>query len=105
MREDDVTGSLFDEDGEREFLAWCNAPATRGGAYGVTRFLESLHENRPDLRAAYPDLDDPASARGIPRLGAARTGRRRSRSPTQLLPDVVLPAAPERVRRPNGRSA
>ncbi len=97
VREDGVTGSLFDEEGEREFIAWSNEPAARGGAYGVTRFLENLHDKRPDLRAAYPDLEDPASAEGF--LGwVGAHGKAELPIADPLLPEIVLPAAPERER-------
>jgi glycosyltransferase involved in cell wall biosynthesis/SAM-dependent methyltransferase len=96
--EGEVSGSLFDESGEQEFLAWANEPAARGGAHGITRFLESLYEDRPDLRAAYPNLDDPFIAEGY--LGWARVhGKIEVPIADSLLPSATLPAAPERPRR------
>ena len=41
------------------FLAEWGAPAGRGAAHGINRYLETLWEGRPDLRTAFPDLDGP----------------------------------------------
>jgi glycosyltransferase involved in cell wall biosynthesis/SAM-dependent methyltransferase len=90
----EVSGSPFTQEGERELLEWCNAPAGRGGAHGVTRYLEVLYDRRPDLRAAYPDLEDAAIARGylgwVRAYGAAEVG----------IADVLLPAADDADERP-----
>jgi glycosyltransferase involved in cell wall biosynthesis len=92
LDEGEVTGSLFDERGEREFLDWCNRPGTRGAAHGVTHYLESLYERRADLRATYADLDDPWVARGF--LGwARRFGTTEVPIPEALLPPAELAEA------------
>jgi hypothetical protein len=64
--EDQVSGSLFTAEGEREYLDWCNRPAEHGGAsQGVTRFLEEIYGSRPDLQLVYRDIDSPADGRGF----------------------------------------
>jgi glycosyltransferase involved in cell wall biosynthesis/SAM-dependent methyltransferase len=87
LGEGEISGSLFEMHGEREFLDWSNAPSTRGGAHGVTRYLESLYDRRPDLRVTYPDLDDAAVAEGF--LGWAR----RFGVSEVPIPETLLPAA------------
>jgi glycosyltransferase involved in cell wall biosynthesis/SAM-dependent methyltransferase len=84
----EISGSLFEKHGEHEFLAWSNRPATRGGAHGVTHYLESLYDRRADLRATYPDLDDPAVA--VAFLGWARAFG----AEEVPIPDALLPPAP-----------
>jgi FkbM family methyltransferase len=49
--------SPFTEAGTAEFIAWCQGPAERGSAHGVTRAALALYDARPDLQAAFPDLD------------------------------------------------
>jgi glycosyltransferase involved in cell wall biosynthesis/SAM-dependent methyltransferase len=83
-----VSGSLFEKQGEQEFLAWSNGPATRGGTHGVTRYLEALYDRRADLQTTYPDLDDAAVARGF--LGWAR----RFGVTEVPIPEPLLPPAP-----------
>jgi glycosyltransferase involved in cell wall biosynthesis/SAM-dependent methyltransferase len=84
----DVTGSLFDAEGEREFLEWANLPAATGGRHGVTRYQAALYDLRPDLEAAYPDLADADTAAGfvgwVRVHGAAELG----------IPEALLPPAP-----------
>jgi glycosyltransferase involved in cell wall biosynthesis len=47
------------------FIAWVRAPAERGAGAGVNRYLLSAYRTRPDLQAAYPDLDGSDGARLI----------------------------------------
>lgn len=84
--DDDLTGSLFDADGEERYLAWCNRPAKdKGAANGVTRLLEWIHGNRADLLTTYPDLDDPDDAYGF--IGWAHVfGSHEVPIPERLLP-------------------
>ena len=49
--------SPFTEAGRAEFAAWCEGPADRGAAHGLTRAALAVHEARADLQAAFPDLD------------------------------------------------
>jgi glycosyltransferase involved in cell wall biosynthesis/SAM-dependent methyltransferase len=87
ISEDDVSGSLFTAEGEREFVSWANLPSARGGTHGVTRFLDTVYERRPDLQTAYPDLEDPAIAAGY--LGWARVNG----STEVPIHETFLPAA------------
>ena len=63
-------------------------PAATGGRHGVTRYQAALYELRPDLEAAYPDLDDAEVASGflgwVRVHGAAELG----------IPEALLPPAP-----------
>jgi glycosyltransferase involved in cell wall biosynthesis/SAM-dependent methyltransferase len=79
--------SLFNPEGERRFLAWCNEPAENGGAYGVTRYLEVLYEGRGDLQVVYGDLEDEGDALGF--LGWVHHYGRGEMS----LPDGLVPEA------------
>lgn len=89
---DDVTGSLFDAAGEQEFLDWCNAPAVKGAASGITRYLELLYGTRSDLQLIYRELDDPGTARGL--LEWARVfGSHEVPIPPQLLPTAAAASA------------
>ena len=54
---------IFTEQGSRAFLAYLNEPASVGGGAGITRYLAQLHESRPDLQQAFPDLDGPDGSR------------------------------------------
>ncbi len=44
-------------DGGRVLLEWLNSPAERGAQAGVTRYMYRLYRGRPDLCAAFNDLD------------------------------------------------
>ena len=46
----------FDPRGEQEFFAWLAEPAAVGGALGITRYMEVVYADRPDLQRAYPDI-------------------------------------------------
>jgi glycosyltransferase involved in cell wall biosynthesis len=84
--DDEVTGSLFTAEGEREYLDWCNQPAEHGGAsQGVTRFLEEVWGSRPDLQMIYRELDSPGGGRGF--IGWAHAhGSHEVPIPPSLLP-------------------
>jgi SAM-dependent methyltransferase/glycosyltransferase involved in cell wall biosynthesis len=98
--------SVFTVKGAREFTDWLNGPAAvkaaDGGAEasaperdgmaaraGVTRYLEALHELRPDLRQEFPDLEGPDAARLV--AWAEVYGR------TQIPPELLPGSAATRV--------
>lgn len=87
--------SPFDPDGEREWLAWWNAPAETGGEHGVSRFLSRLRDSRADLRDGFADLAGEDGARF--RHWAFAHGRTEIPIPAALLPlslDGTPPAGP-----------
>jgi glycosyltransferase involved in cell wall biosynthesis len=49
--------SPFTEAGVAEFIAWCQGPADRSSVHGMTRVALAVYDGRPDLQAAFPDLD------------------------------------------------
>jgi glycosyltransferase involved in cell wall biosynthesis len=49
--------SPFTEAGTREFVTWCQSPANRGAAHGLSRLALAVYDARDDLRLAFPDLD------------------------------------------------
>jgi hypothetical protein len=51
--------SPFTPKGTEEFLGWLREPAPVGAHAGLTRLCLSIHRVRPDLAAAWPDLDGP----------------------------------------------
>ena len=78
-------GDVFAADGTERFMAWLTAPAVRGGASGVNRYVfdRVLHE-RGDVVDAFPDLDD---ADGPSFVEWCRThGRGELQFPDALLP-------------------
>jgi glycosyltransferase involved in cell wall biosynthesis/SAM-dependent methyltransferase len=91
--DDEVKGSLFTAEGEREYFDWCNQPAEHGGAtQGVTRFLEEVWGSRPDLQMIYRELDSPGGGRGF--IGWAHAhGSHEVPIPPALLPpyDEAVP--------------
>ena len=69
-REAARAGALGDEDvfgeaGGAAFVAYLREPAVKGGALGVTRYLEALRNSRTDLRDAFPDLNGGDGARMV----------------------------------------
>lgn len=46
--------SMFDEDGEREWLQWLAGPAITDGPESLTRLLSRILEVRPDLQERFP---------------------------------------------------
>ncbi len=68
------------------FVAWIREPAEEGASAGVSRYLLAAHKTRPDLRAAFPDLDG--------RGGAGLIAWARGPGRYQLLPEF-LPAGPD----------
>ena len=54
--------SIFDEPGARKFRDYLTETVTGGGETSVTRYAATLWEERPDLRAAYPDISGSGAA-------------------------------------------
>lgn len=52
------------EPGSSAFAAWLSAPHPDPAYGGVSRFLAAVYDERPDLRAAYPDLRDAETRAG-----------------------------------------
>ncbi len=48
---------IFTDRGGRDFVAYLSAPASHGGDYGVTRYLEAVRASRSDLAGAFPDIN------------------------------------------------
>ena len=91
---DGFDASLFDTDGEAAFAEAAMAPARLGGEFGVTRYLSVLYTLRGDLQSVFPDLGDPADARGF--LDWAHVSGR-----TEVpIPERLLPPRPEVVSAP-----
>src|SRR6187200_1120323 len=68
-------------------IAELNAPAEAGAQAGVNRYLHDLWRRRPDLQAAYTDLD------GIGGEGLVRWAYTSGRYECTI-PDAVMPPAP-----------
>jgi glycosyltransferase involved in cell wall biosynthesis len=49
--------SPFSEAGTAEFIAWCQGPADRGVAHGLTWVALAVYDERSDLQTAFPDLE------------------------------------------------
>jgi hypothetical protein len=64
------------------FVAWVRERADEGGAAGVNRYLLAAYRTRPDLQAAFPDLD----GAGGPGLLAWAVGPGRQEVFQELLP-------------------
>jgi hypothetical protein len=50
-------GDPLSPDGADAFADWIRKPAEEGGSSGVNRYLLAAYRTRPDLQAAFPDLD------------------------------------------------
>jgi glycosyltransferase involved in cell wall biosynthesis len=57
--------SPFTRWGMEEFYAWLGAPAETGRALGINRLCMMVREQHPELRDAYPNLDDQNEAYGL----------------------------------------
>lgn len=84
-------GDPFTEAGSEALTSWMAAPAARGGEHGVSRYLEAVWRERPDVAEAYPDLD---GLEGREFTGWAWVFGRREMS----IPDRFLPPPPEEIR-------
>lgn len=82
-------GDIFSSEGSARFLAWLGAPAPCGGASGINRYLlYRVLAERPDVIAAFPDLDGsdgPRLADWCHLSGRAEMG----------FPDALLPPLPD----------
>lgn len=56
--------SVFTRWGMEEFYAWLAEPAPAGRAFGINRLCWLVREAQPELREAYPDLDQAEDAEG-----------------------------------------
>jgi len=52
-------GDVFSPAGAEAFASWLREPAPRGARWGITRYGYDVWRVRPDVEAAYPDLDGP----------------------------------------------
>ena len=71
------------------FVSWLNEPFVRSPAATVSRYLHALYAERPDLRAAFPDLEGADGARYL--TWVRETGARECRIPEPLLPAQQSP--------------
>ncbi len=58
-------GDPLSPDDAEAFAAWVRGPASEGADAGVNRYLLAAYRTRPDLQAAFPDLDGPDGPRVI----------------------------------------
>lgn len=69
------------------FAAWLREPAPAGGSAGVNRYLHAVYLQRPDLQAAFEDLDTEAD-------GLIAWAWEHGRRELELVPEL-LPPSPE----------
>ncbi len=88
-------GDVFSADGTERFMAFLTAPAVRGGAYGVNRYVfDRVLRERGDVVDAFPDLDH---GDGPSFVEWCRThGRGELQFPDALLPEPPGSATPAR---------
>ncbi len=60
-----VRRSPFTRWGMEELYTWLGAIVGAGAAFGINRLCLLVVDEHPELRDAYPDLDDPAQAAGL----------------------------------------
>jgi glycosyltransferase involved in cell wall biosynthesis len=65
LEEAGLRRSPFTSWGMEEFYAWLAEPAPSGGASGINRLCWLVREAQPELREAYPDLDNAEDASGL----------------------------------------
>jgi glycosyltransferase involved in cell wall biosynthesis len=86
-------GDVFTPDGTERFMAWLTAPAVRGGAHGVNRYVfDRVLRERGDVVDAFPDLDH---GDGPSFVSWCRTHGRHELQ----FPDALVPEPPESVTR------
>ena len=71
-------------DREADFIAWLNEPVAVGPHPRVSRYLYSVYQDRPDLQAAFPNLEGGDCARYFKWLGG--DGVVQEKIPRALLP-------------------
>jgi glycosyltransferase involved in cell wall biosynthesis len=59
LAEGEDFGDIFDADGAERFLQWAREPSGPGAHAGISRYLERVYRDRPDIPVAYPDLAGP----------------------------------------------
>jgi glycosyltransferase involved in cell wall biosynthesis len=89
---------VFEPQGARAFAEWLAAPAPRGAAHGLTRYLyHRLARERPDVLRAYPDLNGAEGAECVRWCWAF--GREEMGIPERFMPprpgEAPPPAPPE----------
>ena len=82
--------SPFTRWGMDEFYAWLSAPGEAGRALGINRLCMMVREQHPELRTAYPNLDDQNEAYGLIEW-LHQHGVREGTLPAAIVP----PASPE----------
>jgi glycosyltransferase involved in cell wall biosynthesis len=84
----DGVEELFGDAGSEAFLTWLQAPAPRGGRYGINRYVfYRVSRERPDVLRAYPDLDGEDGAACVTwcwEFGRSELG----------IPDLFMPPRP-----------
>jgi glycosyltransferase involved in cell wall biosynthesis len=92
MAQGAILGEIFTAQGCAVFMEWMRGPASAGSEAGINRYLHKVWADRPDLAAAYPDLDGPAGD------GFARWtwdyGREELSIPYEFLPPAPPGVAP-----------
>jgi hypothetical protein len=91
----EVSGSPFDRQAAQRFADWSGAQQP-GAPAGVSRLLANVYGTRPDLQAAFPDLNGPDLGRFV----AWARGPGSDEIPS--LAAVPLPAAPRPAAERNG---
>lgn len=91
LAEGENPGDPFTSAGAERFMRWLQSPAPRGAGAGITRYLDRVYRDRPDLPVAYPDLDG-ADGEGF--AGWAWVFGRHELD----IPDEFLPPPPEAIR-------
>ncbi len=84
-------GDVFTPAGSERFMAWLKAPAVRGAAYGVNRYvLDRALRERGDVVDAFPDLDHRDGPGFVD--WCRNDGRRELQFPDALVPETPAPA-------------
>jgi glycosyltransferase involved in cell wall biosynthesis len=85
VKEGGLRRSPFTRWGMEELYQWLGAVVGAGAAFGLNRLCLMVRDEHPELRDAYPDVDDPEQARGLIEwlhVNGVRVG---------TLPETVIP--------------